>query len=147
MSATTTKIDRYTSNEPILTTSGGDAQNQLARMKARAVARYNLEAIPGRPEELRQPGTDKGVSFGYGCKTIRVRAMTGRNWLDHLTHDFQVSEGWGNVLYALLDGHFGFKPAPTPAVIDRRKEPKSLVFNHPNTGEPLGDAQVGFGDN
>lgn len=89
-------------------------QSQLARMKARVTARYKLAAVPGRPEELRQPGTDKGVSFGYGCKTVRVRAMVGRVWLDDLTHDYQLVEGWGNDLYRQLDQHFGFLDGKAP---------------------------------
>lgn len=139
MSISTTPVARYTSTEPILTTSGGEAQAQLARMKARLIARYKLEAVPGRPEELAQPGTDRRVSLGYGCKTIRVRGMVGRNWIDELTHDFQIIEGWSNALYSMLDGHFGYGRTEAD-------QPKSLIWNHPNTGEPLTDVNTGLGD-
>lgn len=111
MSLATTKVDRYTSTEPLPTTSGGMGQQQLARMVARMVARYRLEAVPGRPEELRQPGTNRGVSVGFGCKTIRVRGMIGRDWTDESTRDFQVAEGWTKDLFALLDPWFGYRPA------------------------------------
>ena len=103
MSATTKTV-----YQPPITT-GADAQRQLARMKARAVARYNLVAVPGRPEELARPGTDKAVSFGYGCKTIRVRPMTGRVWDDDNTVDYQIAEGWSATLYGQLDRHFDFE--------------------------------------
>ena len=55
-----------------------------------------------------------GISFGYGCKTIRVRTMVGRTWTDRV--DFQIKEGWGAELYAFLDRHFG-PPQPTPESI------------------------------
>lgn len=94
--------------------TGSDVQRQMASMRARVIARYRLTAIPGRPEELTKPNSDLGVSFGYGCKTIRVRAMTGREWNDELTHDYQIQEGWGADLYAQLDRHFGFI---SPAIV------------------------------
>jgi hypothetical protein len=78
-------------------------------MKARIIARYKLAAVPGRPEELVTPlksgRRQLGVSMGYGCKTIRVRTMVGREWLDYI--DFQIKEGWGSELYGFLDVHFG----------------------------------------
>jgi hypothetical protein len=80
-------------------------------MRARCIARYQLTAVPGRPEELVKPGTQLGISFGYGCKTIRVRTMEGRTWTDHV--DFQIGEGWSSEMHAFLDRHFG-PPAPTP---------------------------------
>lgn len=118
MSTMTTPVDRYTSIEPLPMATGGDAQRQLAQMKGRLITRYGLAAVPGKPEELVRPDTNLAVSVGYGCKTIRVRAMIGRRWVDELTHDFQIGEGWGNALCALLDQHFG-PPKPTPS---------SLVF-------------------
>lgn len=93
-------------------TTGAEAQRQLARMKARLVARYKLSSVPGRPEELVSPGTSQGVSLGYGCKTIRVRLMVGREWVD--AHDFQIGEGWSNDLYTLCDRHFGWLDAKAP---------------------------------
>jgi hypothetical protein len=110
----------YASLDRLPAPTGSAAQQQLARMQARMVARYRLVAVPGRPEELVQPGTGLGVSIGYGCKTIRVRGMAGREWAESLTHDFQIAEGWGNTLYALLDHHFGFQsPATIKAYTDR----------------------------
>lgn len=100
-------------------TSGSDVQSQLARMKARLVARYRLAAVPGRPEELIRPWSSQAVSLGYGCKTIRVRTMVGREWIDH--RDFQIREGWQIELDELGDKHFG-APNPTPAVMGRKSE-------------------------
>jgi len=88
---------------------GSPAQRQFALMKARITARYKLASVPGRPEELILPKTQFGVSMGYGCKTIRVRTMVGREWRDHV--DFQIKEGWGSELYGFLDLHFG-SPQP-----------------------------------
>lgn len=128
MSATTTPVARYTTIDRLPVPPGGAAQQQLARMRARLIARYNLEAIPGRPEELIKPGSVAGVSLGYGCKTVRVRGMIGREWVESLTHDFQIGEGWGNALYALLDLHFGFAPHQSFPI------------------RPLTDVQAGLGD-
>jgi hypothetical protein len=104
-------------------TTGSDAQTQLARMKARLVARYRLSAVAGRPEELVRPGTSRGVSLGYGCKTIRVRLMLGRVWAGSV--DFQIHEGWQTKLDELVDEWFG-KPIPKPI-------PKPPGFAVPNT--------------
>jgi hypothetical protein len=101
------------------TSTGAEAQRQLAQMKARLIARYKLVAVPGRSEELVKPGTKLGVSLGYGCKTIRVRAMRGRVWLDDLTVDYQIQEGWGAGLYGQLDQFLGFvSPATIPHPMD-----------------------------
>jgi hypothetical protein len=84
-------------------------------MKARLVARYRLAAVSGRPEELVRPSTSQGVSLGYGCKTIRVRLMQGREWVE--THDFQIKDDWQDRLDAMCDEWFGpitplLKPLP-----------------------------------
>ena len=42
---------------------------------------YGLRPLPGKPEEFKLPGTTHGVSIGYGCGTVRVRLMDGRQWL------------------------------------------------------------------
>lgn len=86
--------------------TGGEAQRQMARFRSRIVARYKLVAVPGRPEELRQPTTDLRVSLGYACKTIRVRTQQGRTWLDW--RDYRIAEGQYKALYDQLDPHFGF---------------------------------------
>jgi hypothetical protein len=86
--------------------TGSDAQRIMASIHARLVARYKLVAVPGRPEELMQPGTDRRVSHGYGCKSIRIRRQQGRNWLDRI--DIQIREGWHAEVYEFLDDHFGF---------------------------------------
>jgi hypothetical protein len=83
-------------------------QRQMARMRAWIVAYYKLTAVPGRPEELVLPGTDLGVSLGYGCRTIRVRTMKGRTWSDW--HDYQLGPGWLGELAGQLTRHF--KPLP-----------------------------------
>lgn len=93
--------------EPLPTTTGSDAQAQFGRMKARLVARYKLVAVSGRPEELVSPGTNKGVSLGYGCRSIRVREMVGRTWIS--AHDFQIGADWKVRLAELLDSHFGYQ--------------------------------------
>lgn len=103
---------------PVATSTGSHVQQQMALMKARSIARYKLTAVPGRPEELVRKagirGNLLGISFGYGCKTIRVRKMIGRRWTDHV--DFQIGEGWGAELFSWLDHHFG-TPAPSPLSI------------------------------
>lgn len=105
-------------------------QRQMALMKARAIARYKLTAVPGRPEELIRPegdGLSVGVSFGYGCRSIRVRKMHGRTWTDHL--DFQIEEGWTPVLCHFLDAHFGFvqpQVRATPLDVARRNSPHPM---------------------
>ena len=98
-------------------TTGSDVQRQFARMKARLVARYGLAAVSGRPEELVRPGTSRGVSLGYGSKTIRVRLMDGRDWIER--HDFQIKDTWQPTLDAMCDAHFGVHKA-TPATIRPR---------------------------
>lgn len=98
-------------------TTGADAQRQFARMYARLVAQYRLAAVPGRPEELVRPGTSRGVSLGYGCKTIRVRLMLGREW--ESTRDFQIKDGWAAPLYEFCDAWFE-QPKPTPASVRPR---------------------------
>jgi hypothetical protein len=110
-------------------------QVQMGRMRARLIARYQLAAVPGRPEELIKPGTDLGVSLGYGCKTIRVRGMVGRCWLARLTADFQLGEGWGNDLYRLLDAHFMFVAgAPREQVV--YMDSKASQIPHPMDSFP-----------
>lgn len=100
----------------LATSTGSQVQEQMARMKARLVARYKLAAVPGRAEELVSIELpQRGVSLGYGCKTIRVRAMVGRDWVDHA--DFQIGEGWGSDLYALLDSHFHFLQRPSRSLL------------------------------
>lgn len=98
-----------------LATTGSDVQAQFGRMKARLVARYQLAAVRGRPEELVRPRTSRGVSLGYGCKTIRVRLMVGREWQGSI--DFQIKDDWQDRLDALCDGFFG-KPRPVPGPMD-----------------------------
>lgn len=97
------------SNSIVDRPTGSMVQEQFGRMKARLVARYRLVAVPGRPEELvstRTPGMPRrGVSLGYGCRTIRVRLMLGREWVH--AEDFQIREGWGIPLAELCDEHFG----------------------------------------
>ncbi len=83
-------------------------QRQIAQMRAWATAQFKLTAVPGRPEELVLPGTELGVSFGYGCRTIRVRTMTGRDWTDRL--DYQLKPNWLPALAGQLTRHF--KPLP-----------------------------------
>lgn len=118
MSITTTPVGRYSTNEAVPATTGSDMQEQFARMKARLVARYRLAAVPGRPEELVSPATPegdlvRGVSLGYGCRTIRVRLMAGRDWIR--TEDFQISEGWQTRLYDMCDTYFNYGGPDTVA--------------------------------
>lgn len=102
-------------------TTGSEAQAQLGRMTARLVARYRLTAVPGRTEELIRPGSPRGVSLGYGCRTIRVRTMLGREWTGW--HDFQIGDGWQAALDELVDEWLG---QPTPHIenqVDPRTDP------------------------
>lgn len=92
--------------------TGADAQRQLAKMKARAIARYHLATVPGRPEELVDPISrdtpgfpTAGISIQYGCRQVRVRLMEGRTWVS--VHDFQIGRIWTSRLDHLLDAHFG----------------------------------------
>lgn len=89
--------------------SGGDCQVQMAKMRARFVARYRLHEVPGRPEELRDLQTGKRISLAYASKSIRVRFQDGRRWLDRI--DLPVypgGEGWQDRAMPLTDAHFGY---------------------------------------
>lgn len=98
-------------------TTGSDVQRQFGRMMARLVARYGLTAVSGRPEELIRPRTSRGVSLGYGCKTIRVRRMEGRRWVDW--QDYQIKDDWQNNLDDQCDDWFDwYPPAPIPHPMD-----------------------------
>lgn len=122
---------RYASIDRLPGFTGPEVQGMLGALKARLVARYKLVAVPGRPDELKQPPIDvklrgkpvgtiqgKRVSVGYGCGTIRIRQHAGENgraWGDIL--DLQIQSGWHADVYAFLDPYFGFnmdEPPPTP---------------------------------
>lgn len=101
----------YDTTERLPTPTGGDAQAQFGQMKARLVARYKLVAVPGRPEELISPETEegalsRGVSLGYGCRSIRVRLMAGRDWIR--TEDFQIQADWRVRLFEMCDTYFNY---------------------------------------
>lgn len=127
---------------------------QIARMQDRVVDRYNLVAVPGRPEERIKPNDERGVSFAYSGNTIRVRPMRGRTWVDELVTDFAVAGNWAPKLDALLDPFFGKCPISSDPSLGNDAcncgthavKPNSLIFNHPNTGQPLSDINVGLGD-
>lgn len=94
----------------------------IARMQDRAVNRYNLATVGGRPEERVRVVADSdapalGVSFAYAGQTVRVRPMIGRKWQDDLVTDFNLEGGWAPKLDALLDPFFGHPRVPTPAEI------------------------------
>lgn len=79
----------------------------IARLKAQAIARYGLANVPGKPEELRLPGTTRGVSIQYGCQMVRVRLMEGRKWVQ--VFDLQVEAPDQQVrqrVFAVLDAWF-----------------------------------------
>lgn len=93
---------------PMSSPSGSDAQRVIAMIRARLTARYKLTAVPGRPEELSTGGlTDRRVSLGYGCKTIRIRRQQGREWIDRI--DIQIKEDWHAEVYTFLDPHFEWR--------------------------------------
>lgn len=87
------------------TTAGADVERQMAEMRAFIVERYQLTTVPGRPEE-HVGSRGYGVSLGYGCKTIRVRAMIYREWIDELTADFPIGPLWPTRLTRILDPYF-----------------------------------------
>lgn len=79
----------------------------IARLKAQMIARYGLANVPGRAEELRQPGTTLGVSVQYGCQQIRIRLMDDRKWVS--VFDLQVAAPDQQVrqrVFAVLDAWF-----------------------------------------
>lgn len=119
----------------IETTHGLQVERQFARMMARLVARYRLAAVPGRPEELIRPGTSQGVSLGYGCQTIRVRTMEGRDWTGY--HDFQINDDWHDALIELCDRHFGIEDSdlgvPRPRQPGTPTQPSPLDQIYPDT--------------
>lgn len=78
----------------------------IARMQERVQLRYNLNVVPGRPEELIKPGTDLAVSFAYAGRTVRVRPMVGRTWVVGMVTDFALEGGWAPKLDRLLDPFF-----------------------------------------
>ena len=47
----TPKFGAYASLDRLPGVTGSSVQRQIATLKARLIARYKLEAIPGRPEE------------------------------------------------------------------------------------------------
>lgn len=85
----------------------------IARLKANLIARYGLANVPGRPDELRKPGTDRAVSVQYGCQMVRIRLLEGRKWVEvfdlNLAKDeqanrkrcFQVLDAWFEVIEGL----------------------------------------------
>lgn len=100
-----------------LRTRGSVAQQQIAQYKMKAITRYKLHGVKGRPEELEQTPTTspsgwvpaaRGISIGYGCQQIRVRLMEGREWV--AVADFQVGQPNLQRLFAILDPHFDFTP-------------------------------------
>lgn len=102
---------------PMVRVVGLHAAKQINHMRLFTWSRYRLESVPGRPEEMAQPGTGRRVSFAYGCRTVRVRWQQERTWLGHV--DFQIVPDWmdsGQVaeLRDLLDRHFHFV---TPALL------------------------------
>lgn len=86
--------------------TGPNPAGVIARLKANLIARYKLINTPGRPDELRKPGTPYAVSVQYGCQMVRVRLMEGRQWVEvfdlNLWKDeranqlrtFQVLDAW-----------------------------------------------------
>lgn len=89
--------------------TGGDCQVQMAKMRARFIARYRLVEVPGRPEELEHTKTGLRVSMGLSSKSIRVRSQQGRMWLDWIDVAVRpAGEGWQDETLAFLDEHFGY---------------------------------------
>lgn len=82
-------------------------QQQIARYKTQAIARYGLRTRKGRPEELELPENPVlGVSISYGCRQVRVRLMDGRDWI--ASADFRIGKMDLARFTAILDAHFGF---------------------------------------
>jgi hypothetical protein len=79
----------------------------IALLKAHLIARYKLVNVPGRPEELRLPGTNLAVSVQYGCRMVRVRLMEGRKWIGvvDLHVDTPSAVAWSS-LRPVLDAWF-----------------------------------------
>lgn len=104
---------RYASLDRLPGVTGSSVQRQMATLKARLIARYKLEAIPGRPDELlwRIPAAalpeddpTRTISIGYGCGTIRIRrhgVSRPRTWEDWI--DVQPNDGWHGVVFSYLD--------------------------------------------
>jgi hypothetical protein len=79
----------------------------IARLKANCIARYKLANVPGRPEELRQPGTNHAVSIQYGAFQIRIRLMDGRTWVRSVDYQVERFPAWLPELFDILDPWFG----------------------------------------
>lgn len=128
--------DKYVSVEPLEGTTGSDVQRQFARMQARLAARYRLSAVQGRPEELVSPepteGARRGISMGYGAKTIRVRLMAGREWIR--TEDFQIADGWEDRLYSMCDTYFDYAGPDTKS--RKLQIPKGQLVTEPRPKDP-----------
>lgn len=101
---------RYASLDRLPGATGSDAQNGIARLKARLIARYGLISDPRKPEEL-VSGEGRRISIGYGCGTIRIRQHEGREWT--ATLDIQTASTFGQV-YEFLDPYFGFLDGKAP---------------------------------
>ena len=88
-------------------TTGAQAQAQIAQMRAHMIARYRLTNVTGKPEEMvSSADPNRGASLGYGCRTIRVRLMAGREWLR--ADDFQIRTDWHAALHAMCDTYFHY---------------------------------------
>lgn len=87
--------------------TGPTPSGAIARLKANVIARYKLANVPGRPEELRQPGTTHAISIQYGAMQIRVRLMDGRTWVKSVDYQVERFPAWLPELFSILDPWFG----------------------------------------
>lgn len=106
----------------------------MAITRARCIARYRMQSVPGRPEELQRvappvsaiprSGQPVGVqailprTISFGCRMgeIRIRKHGGHNdraWIDHV--DIRIQDGWLQQVYEFLDDWMGLVSPVTVA--------------------------------
>lgn len=84
----------------------------IARLRARLTAKYQLVAVPGRPEELEHSKSGRRVSVVYGgLGSVRIRLQEGRVWGE--TIDFPLDRALDSEHAVRLafrtDAHFGLQ--------------------------------------
>lgn len=86
-----------------------EPQRIIIILKARAIERHNLEPRTGRLEELQVKGNPRlGMSVSYGCRSIRVRFMQGRQWVSFFDLPAkEIDQGHLALFDEKCSAHFG----------------------------------------
>lgn len=89
-------------------------QRIIIILKARAMERHNLVPRVGRLEELEvKNNPQSGMSISYGCRSIRVRFMRGRQWVSFFDLPAKEIDKTHLALFdERCDAHFSQKVVP-----------------------------------